>query len=109
MMFKIISKTKLALQESMWVAQTAILLAKDKEIAELNARVRALEDAHEKSTGIKVRIDNTVVIAKFTKAETCVMQGAIYAYARSCKNMDDTKFAMALYDRMDEVIRGMKE
>ena len=108
-MFKIISKKKYDDSRLMWGTLNQTLKAKDTEIAELTARCRALEDAHENGTGIKVRVDNNVVLAKFTKVEMCLLQGTIYEFARHAKTMDDTKFAMALYDKMTPMIAGMKE
>lgn len=108
-MFKIISKEKLAQTQRQIELLTTAATVKEKEMQALRDRVVALEDAHEKQTGIKVRVDNATVLAKFTKPEMCVLQGALYAYARNTSNMTDTRFAMDLYEKMVPMIAGMRE
>lgn len=83
--------------------------ATDEYNKELKARVKELELAHEHETGVKVRVENNVVLAKFTKVEMCFMQGCVNAYTKTSTNMEDTKFAMALYDKMQPLIEGMTE
>lgn len=108
-MLGLTSSKQFEIVNKLYLESMANCMAKDKEITDLKARVIALEDAHEKQTGIRVRVDNTVTVAKFTKVEMCVMQGAVYSYARSAANLEDTKFAMALYEKIQRFVEGMKE
>ena len=85
------------------------VVALTSQLKELKQRVIDLEDAHEKSTGIKVRVDNSVTIAKFTKMEMCMLQGVLKQYMGKISNIDDSEFAMALYRKMTPIIDGMKE
>lgn len=79
------------------------------DLALARQRVIDLEDAHEKETGIKVRVDNTVTIAYFTKTEMCLLQGVLKRYAGDSKNMGDVEFSLGLYNRMSSIIEGMEE
>ena len=79
------------------------------QLEDTGNRVVELENAHEKSTGIKVRVDNTVTLAQFSKMEMCLLQGVLKQYMGQIKNMDDIKFAMDLYNRMTGIIQGMRE
>lgn len=107
--YKLIKKSEIdatTLSANEYASKITALIA---ERDELKRRVVALEDAHEKSTGIKVRVDNTITLAKFTKVEMCVLQGVLHKYMQHTDNVNDAEFALNLYRKMTPIIQGMKE
>ena len=75
----------------------------------MEERVKEVEDAYTKKSGLQVRLETTKVYAKFSKLELVVMMSGVMKLAHSSSSLSDIEEYTRIVKKIQGYIDGMSD